>query len=90
MNRRKALVSVSDKSGAADFARFLHEIGMEILSTGGTAKLLREANVPVSEIGWDTVFPVPTLSVGFCTLSLLPTPTTWTILWPGATRSGLA
>jgi len=57
MNRRKALVSVSDKSGAADFARFLHEIGMEILSTGGTAKLLREANVPVSEIGDYTGFP---------------------------------
>src|SRR3954451_6896008 len=57
MNKRKALVSLSDKSGAVDFARFLHEIGMDILSTGGTAKLLREANVPVAEIANYTGFP---------------------------------
>src|SRR4051794_18012730 len=57
MNKRKALVSLSDKSGAVDFARFLHEIGMDILSTGGTAKLLREANVPVAEIADYTGFP---------------------------------
>ena len=46
--------------------------------------------VPVSEIGWDTVFPVPTLSAGFRTFKVLVVPTVWTILWPGATRSGLA
>jgi len=57
MNKRKALVSLSDKSGAVDFARFLHAIGMDILSTGGTAKLLREANVPVTEIADYTGFP---------------------------------
>src|SRR3954471_5277771 len=57
MNKRKALISLSDKSGAVDFARFLHEIGMDILSTGGTAKLLREADVPVAEIGDYTGFP---------------------------------
>src|SRR3954470_9639543 len=57
MNKRKALVSLSDKSGAVDFARFLHETGMDILSTGGTAKLLREANVPVTEIADYTGFP---------------------------------
>src|SRR3954467_2603745 len=57
MNKRKVLISLSDKRGAVDFARFLHEMGMEILSTGGTAKLLREANVAVAEIGDYTGFP---------------------------------
>ena len=57
MNQRKALISLSDKTGAAEFARALHAFGIDILSTGGTAKLLREANVPVVEIGDYTGFP---------------------------------
>ncbi len=57
MTNRKALISLSDKTGAAQFGRALHEIGMEILSTGGTAKLLREAQVPVVEIADYTGFP---------------------------------
>src|SRR3954467_12716477 len=57
MNKRKALISLSDKSGAVNFARFLREMDVEILSTGGTAKLLREANVAVAEIGDYTGFP---------------------------------
>ena len=57
MNKRKALISLSDKTGAVDFARALREFGTNILSTGGTAKLLREANVPVVEIGDYTGFP---------------------------------
>lgn len=45
--RRRALVSVSDKKGVAAFARRLHNMGFEILSTGGTARALEEARVPV-------------------------------------------
>lgn len=54
---RRALLSVSDKTGIADFARELHEKGVEILSTGGTAKLLREAGIPVREVSEHTGFP---------------------------------
>jgi phosphoribosylaminoimidazolecarboxamide formyltransferase / IMP cyclohydrolase len=57
MNKRRALISLSDKAGAVDFARALHAFGFEILSTGGTAKLLHEATVPVVEIGAYTGFP---------------------------------
>ncbi|HSK98932.1 MAG TPA: bifunctional phosphoribosylaminoimidazolecarboxamide formyltransferase/IMP cyclohydrolase [Rubrobacteraceae bacterium] len=45
--KRRALVSVSDKQGVAAFARRLHKLGFEILSTGGTARALEEARVPV-------------------------------------------
>ncbi|HVY05760.1 MAG TPA: bifunctional phosphoribosylaminoimidazolecarboxamide formyltransferase/IMP cyclohydrolase [Burkholderiales bacterium] len=57
MNQRKALISLSDKSGAVEFARALRAFDIEILSTGGTAKLLREAKLPVVEIGDYTGFP---------------------------------
>jgi phosphoribosylaminoimidazolecarboxamide formyltransferase / IMP cyclohydrolase len=57
MNKRKALISVSDKTGAVEFSRALHAFGIDILSTGGTARLLRDANVPVVEIGDYTGFP---------------------------------
>jgi phosphoribosylaminoimidazolecarboxamide formyltransferase/IMP cyclohydrolase len=45
--RRRALVSVSDKRGVAAFARRLHRMGFEIISTGGTAKALEESRIPV-------------------------------------------
>jgi phosphoribosylaminoimidazolecarboxamide formyltransferase/IMP cyclohydrolase len=54
---RRALISVSDKTGLADFARALADRGIEILSTGGTAKLLTEAEVPVTEVSEHTGFP---------------------------------
>ena len=57
MNKRKALISLSDKTGAMEFARALSGFGFEILSTGGTARLLREAQLPVVEIGDYTGFP---------------------------------
>ena len=57
MSKRQALISVSDKSGAAEIARVLHSFGIDILSTGGTARLLREADIPVVEIGDYTGFP---------------------------------
>ena len=47
---RRALVSVSDKTGVADFARGLVELGVEILSTGGTAAALREAGLEVTDV----------------------------------------
>ncbi len=53
----RALISVSDKTGVADFARALHQAGVEILSTGGTARLLKDAGIPVVEVGDYTGFP---------------------------------
>ncbi|MBL4711256.1 MAG: bifunctional phosphoribosylaminoimidazolecarboxamide formyltransferase/IMP cyclohydrolase, partial [Gammaproteobacteria bacterium] len=47
---RRALISVSDKDGIINFAKALHERGVEILSTGGTAKLLIENMIPVMEV----------------------------------------
>ena len=54
---RRALVSVSDKTGLVAFARFLAERGIEIVSTGGTAKALGQAGVPVTEVAQATGFP---------------------------------
>ena len=53
----RALISVSDKTGIVDFARTLNELGIEILSTDGTAKRLVEAGVPVVEVSSYTGFP---------------------------------
>jgi phosphoribosylaminoimidazolecarboxamide formyltransferase / IMP cyclohydrolase len=53
----RALLSVSDKSGLLDFARGLHDLGWELLSTGGTARALREAGVPVRDVSDVTQFP---------------------------------
>src|ERR1700709_753472 len=47
---RRALISVSDKTGVADFARALAALGVEILSTGGTATALREAGLEVTDV----------------------------------------
>jgi phosphoribosylaminoimidazolecarboxamide formyltransferase/IMP cyclohydrolase len=54
---RRALLSVSDKTGLTAFASFLSSQGVELLSTGGTAKALREANIPVVEVDAFTGFP---------------------------------
>jgi phosphoribosylaminoimidazolecarboxamide formyltransferase/IMP cyclohydrolase len=53
----QALLSVSDKTGLVDFARALHELGVKLLSTGGTAKTLVGAGLPVVEVGAYTGFP---------------------------------
>jgi phosphoribosylaminoimidazolecarboxamide formyltransferase/IMP cyclohydrolase len=53
----RALISVSDKSGVLEFARGLVKQGVELLSTGGTAKLLADAGVPVTEVSDYTGFP---------------------------------
>ena len=55
---RRALISVTDKTGVVEFARALHdEFGAEIISTGGTAKVIAEAGVPVTPIDDVTQFP---------------------------------
>ena len=53
----RALISVSDKTGIVELARALHEMGIEILSTGGTANQIREAGVPVADVSSYTGFP---------------------------------
>ncbi len=54
---RRALISVSDKTGLIPFARALAAQGVEILSTGGSAKALREAGIPVKEVSDHSGFP---------------------------------
>jgi len=54
---RRALISVSDKTGLVEFGKFLSESGVEILSTGGSAKALRDAGIPVIEVSDHTGFP---------------------------------
>jgi len=55
--QRTALISLSDKAGAVDFARALSQLGFRLLSTGGTAKLLAEAGLAVTEVSQVTGFP---------------------------------
>jgi phosphoribosylaminoimidazolecarboxamide formyltransferase/IMP cyclohydrolase len=54
---RRALLSVSDKTGLVDFARALAQRGVTLLSTGGTAKALTQAGIPVTDVGTVTGFP---------------------------------
>src|SRR3982750_1494997 len=54
---KRALISLSDKEGAIEFARNLSEFGVKIISTGGTARTLREAGVDVSDVSEVTGFP---------------------------------
>jgi phosphoribosylaminoimidazolecarboxamide formyltransferase / IMP cyclohydrolase len=54
---QRAILSVTDKTGLIDFARKLSSLGIELISTGGTAKLLRESGVPVKDISELTGFP---------------------------------
>ncbi len=54
---RRALLSVSDKTGLLPLAAALHELGVELLSTGGTAKAIRDAGIPVRDVSEITQFP---------------------------------
>ncbi len=54
---QRALLSVSDKTGIVDFAKALQSLGIELLSTGGTAELLRQAGIAVTEVADYTGFP---------------------------------
>jgi len=53
----RALISLTDKSGIEEFANELAQLGVEILSTGGTAKKIREAGIPVKDVSEFTGFP---------------------------------
>ncbi len=57
MNIKQALISVSDKTGIVEFARELSSLGVAILSTGGTARLLKDSGLTVTEVGDYTGFP---------------------------------
>ena len=57
MSMKRALLSVSDKTGLVAFASGLHRLGVEIISTGGTMKTLREAGIPVTYVSDITGFP---------------------------------
>jgi len=54
---KRALISVWDKRGLYEFARGLKELGVEIISTGGTAKFLKEKGIPIQEVSEYTGFP---------------------------------
>jgi phosphoribosylaminoimidazolecarboxamide formyltransferase/IMP cyclohydrolase len=54
---KRALVSLSDKTGAVQLGQTLHAMGVQILSTGGTARSLQEAGIPVIEVSRYTGFP---------------------------------
>lgn len=57
MKIKRALLSVSDKTGIVDLAQFLHDNGVEIISTGGTMKALQAAGIPVTYVSDVTGFP---------------------------------
>ena len=57
MKVKRALISVSDKTGIVEFARALADMGVEIISTGGTARAIREAGITVTSIDQVTGFP---------------------------------
>jgi phosphoribosylaminoimidazolecarboxamide formyltransferase/IMP cyclohydrolase len=54
---QRAILSVTDKNGLAEFARGLASLGVELISTGGTARLLRDAGIPVKDVSELTGFP---------------------------------
>ena len=54
---KRALISVYDKRGIVDFGRGLNELGIELISSGGTAQALRDANIPVQSVSEYTGFP---------------------------------
>ncbi len=57
MTLQRALLSVSDKTGLVELAQALHRLDIELLSTGGTAQVLREAKIPVRDVSNFTGFP---------------------------------
>ncbi|MER2057620.1 MAG: bifunctional phosphoribosylaminoimidazolecarboxamide formyltransferase/IMP cyclohydrolase [Niallia sp.] len=55
--KKRALISVSDKTGITDFAKELHELGFELISTGGTKKAIQDSGIPVKSVSDVTGFP---------------------------------
>ena len=56
MEIKRALLSVSDKTGIVEFAQGLHELGVELISTGGTMQQLKAAGIPVISVSEITGF----------------------------------
>src|SRR5581483_484508 len=54
---KRALISVTDKTGVVELAQGLRDLGVEIISTGGTARAIQQAGVPVKEVSEVTGFP---------------------------------
>ena len=54
---RRAVISVSDKAGLVELASTLHKLSIQIISTGGTARTLRDADIPVTDVSDITGFP---------------------------------
>jgi phosphoribosylaminoimidazolecarboxamide formyltransferase/IMP cyclohydrolase len=54
---KRVLISLSDKTGAIEFAKTLNEFGVDIISTGGTAKAMRDAGIDVTDVSDVTGFP---------------------------------
>lgn len=54
---KRALISLSDKNGLIEFAQSLHDLGVELLSTGGTSKAIADAGIPVKDVADITKFP---------------------------------
>ena len=67
---KRALISVSDKTGIIDFAKQLKEFGVEIISTGGTAKTLRDARIEVRDVSDVTGFERPAGLFAFCAVGV--------------------
>ena len=57
MKIKRALISVSNKDGVVELAKRLHSAGVEIISTGGTMKAIKEAGIPVTYVSDVTGFP---------------------------------
>ncbi|NCG37888.1 MAG: bifunctional phosphoribosylaminoimidazolecarboxamide formyltransferase/IMP cyclohydrolase, partial [Actinobacteria bacterium] len=55
---RRALLSVFDKTGVVDFARGLHDLGWELISSGGTARAIDDAGIPVVDVADYTGSPI--------------------------------
>ena len=66
MTVKQALISVSDKTGIIELAQGLNQLGITILSTGGTAKLLQDEGIPVTEVSDYTGFPETIQSWPWC------------------------
>ncbi|RKX57603.1 MAG: IMP cyclohydrolase, partial [Thermodesulfobacteriota bacterium] len=54
---KRALISVTDKTGVAELAKELEDMSVEVISTGGTARVIREADVSVKDVSELTGFP---------------------------------
>src|ERR1700757_77890 len=84
---RRALLSVTDKTGLVDFARVLASFGVDLVSTGGTSRALREAGLPVRDISDLTGFPemldgrvktlIPKATVAFFPIPVNPGTRAW-------------